>query len=151
MDNSVTLIQIRSFLAVVRHGGFTAAARALHTCQTTITSQIQAIEQEHGVELFERRGRRVELTSVGEEFLELARRMVGLEDDARLILGESGTLRRGSLRLGAVSMSAACVSDAAASPSRHFSMRWNAPGRLKAIIGHRPVQRLRVKLSSLQG
>ncbi len=99
----MTLIQIRSFLAVVRHGGFTAAARALQTSQTTITSQVQALEQEHGVELFERRGRRVELTSVGEEFLELARRMIGLEDDARLILGDGATLRRGSLRLGAVS------------------------------------------------
>ncbi len=99
----MTLTQIRSFLAVVRHGGFTAAARVLQTSQTTITSQIQALEQEHGVELFERRGRRVELTSVGEEFLEIARRMIGLEDDARLILGEGGALRRGSLRLGAVS------------------------------------------------
>ena len=37
----MTLTQLRSFIAVVQHGGFTAAARALSTSQTTITSQIQ--------------------------------------------------------------------------------------------------------------
>ena len=99
----MTLTQLRSFLAVDRHGGFTAAARAMRTSQTTVTSQIQALEQEHGVELFHRRGRGVELTAVGREFLDLARRMVGLEDDARLLLEDSGSLRHGALKIGAVS------------------------------------------------
>ena len=71
----MTLTQLRSFIAVVQHGGFTAAARALSTSQTTITSQIQTLEHEHGVELFHRRGRRVELAAVGLEFLPVARRI----------------------------------------------------------------------------
>jgi LysR family transcriptional regulator, low CO2-responsive transcriptional regulator len=98
----MTLTQIRAFIAVVQHGGFTAAARALSTSQTTITSQIQTLEQEHGVELFYRRGRRVELTAVGLHFLPLARQMCGLEADAVSLLRDSGTLRRGSLKIGAV-------------------------------------------------
>jgi len=99
----MTLVQLRALLAVAQFNGFTAAARALHSSQTTLTTQIQALEEEHGVELFHRRGRRIELTDIGAEFLQIARRMISLEDDARLLLEDSGALRRGSLRLGAVS------------------------------------------------
>lgn len=99
----MTLTQLRSFIAVARYNGFTAAARALRTSQTTITSQIQALEEEHGVRLFERRGRRIDLTPIGEEFLQVARQMVGLEDDAAMLLKDSGALRRGALKIGAVS------------------------------------------------
>lgn len=99
----MTLTQIRAFLAVVQHGGFTAAARALATSQTTVTSQVQALEQEHGVQLFHRRGRRVELSAVGLDFLPLARQINGLENDARSLLHDSGELTRGVLRIGAVS------------------------------------------------
>jgi aminoethylphosphonate catabolism LysR family transcriptional regulator len=99
----VTLNQLRSFIAVARHNGFTAAARALKTSQTTITSQIQALEEEHGVRLFERRGRRIELTQVGHELLQIARQMVGLEDDAAMMLKDSADLRSGTLKIGAVS------------------------------------------------
>ena len=99
----VTLTQLRSFIAVARHNGFTAAARALRTSQTTITSQIQALEEEHGVRLFERRGRRIELTAVGTDFLRIARHMIELESDAAVLLKDSGALRKGSIKVGAVS------------------------------------------------
>lgn len=99
----MTLTQLRSFIAVARHNGFTAAARALRTSQTTITSQIQALEEEHGVRLFDRRGRSIKLTPVGEEFLQLARQMMELEDDAARLLKDSGALRHGALKIGAVS------------------------------------------------
>lgn len=99
----MTLIQLRSFVAVARYNGFTAAARALNMSQTTITSQIQALEEEHGIRLFERRGRRIELTEIGREFLDLARRMTGLEDDAAMMLKDSAQMRSGSLNIGAVS------------------------------------------------
>lgn len=98
----MTLTQLRSFIAVARHGGFTAAGRALGISQTTLTSQIQTLEEEHSVELFHRRGRRVELSATGNEFLQLARQIVGLEDDAKLLLEDSGQLQRGTLRIGAV-------------------------------------------------
>lgn len=99
----MTLNQLRSFIAVARYNGFTAAARALRMSQTTITSQIQALEEEHRVRLFERRGRRIELTQVGERFLQVARQMVALEDDAAMMLKDSADLRSGELKIGAVS------------------------------------------------
>lgn len=101
----VTLNQLRSFIAVAHYNGFTAAARALRMSQTTITSQIQTLEEEHGVLLFERRGRRIELTQIGHELLHVARQMIALEDDAVMMLKDSADLRRGELRIGAVSPS----------------------------------------------
>ncbi|MBN3852047.1 LysR family transcriptional regulator [Paraburkholderia sp. Ac-20340] len=98
----MTLTQIRAFIAVVHHGGFTAAARALNMSQTTVTSQIQALEQEHGVQLFHRRGRRVELSEVGLDLLPIARQIGGLENDAISLLRDSGALTHGSLKIGAV-------------------------------------------------
>lgn len=102
LSGIMTLTQLRSFIAVVQHGGFTAAAKALSISQTTITSQIQALEQEHGVELFHRRGRRVDLSAVGIDLLPIARKISGLEADARSLLHDSGTLQHGSLKIGAV-------------------------------------------------
>ncbi|BAK66380.1 LysR family transcriptional regulator [Sphingobium sp. SYK-6] len=99
----MTLTQLRSFIAVARYNGFTAAARALRTSQTTITSQIQALEEEHGARLFERRGRRIDLTPVGTEFLQIARQMIELENDAAILLKDSGALRQGAIKIGAVS------------------------------------------------
>lgn len=99
----MTLTQLRSFIAVARYNGFTAAARALRMSQTTITSQIQALEEEHGARLFERRGRRIDLTPVGAEFLQIARQMIELENDAAILLKDSGALRQGAIKIGAVS------------------------------------------------
>ena len=61
----VSYTQIRSFHAVAFAGGFTAASKILHVGQPTITSQVRALEEYYGIELFFRRGRRVELTPLG--------------------------------------------------------------------------------------
>lgn len=99
----MTLNQLRSFIAVARYNGFTAAARALKMSQTTITSQIQALEEEHNVRLFERLGRRIELTPIGDALLRVARQMVAMEDDAAMMLKDSADLRSGALNVGAAS------------------------------------------------
>ncbi|HTK00358.1 MAG TPA: LysR substrate-binding domain-containing protein [Bordetella sp.] len=98
----MTLTQIRAFIAVTQHGGFSAAARALGASHTTLTSQIQMLEREHGAELFHRRGRRVELSGLGVQLLPMARRMLALESEMRLLLDDSGQMQRGTLRVGAV-------------------------------------------------
>lgn len=60
--------QLRSFHAVAQGGGFTAAARELGVSQPTITTQVKSLEDEFGIELFVRRGRRIELTETGAGF-----------------------------------------------------------------------------------
>lgn len=60
---------IVTFLKVVSLGSFTKAARELNYVQSTVTTQIQQLESEIGVPLFDRIGKRVFLTSAGRAFL----------------------------------------------------------------------------------
>jgi DNA-binding transcriptional LysR family regulator len=57
---------IRSYLAVVRYGGYHRAADALHLTQPAVSRHIRRLEQQLGEPLFHRVGRGVELTAFGE-------------------------------------------------------------------------------------
>jgi DNA-binding transcriptional LysR family regulator len=70
------LRQVEYALAVVDHGGFTRAAAALHVAQPSLSQGVRRLEAELGVELFERTGRGVVLTSAGEAFVGPARRVL---------------------------------------------------------------------------
>ncbi|MGW7265273.1 LysR family transcriptional regulator [Streptomyces sp. NPDC054842] len=61
------LTQLRTFLAVHRAGSFTAAARLLGLSQPTVTTQMRALEEQLGRELFERQPRGVAPTAVADE------------------------------------------------------------------------------------
>lgn len=91
------LRNIKSFLLVAELGSFSKAAAALGYAQSTITTQIQQLEQEFGVLLFERINRTVRLTGEGEEFLRHAKRITQEVDATRTALlhlpPESGELR----------------------------------------------------------
>lgn len=98
----MTSSQLRAFLAVARHRGFSAAARALGVTQPTLTTQVQALEREHNVELFHRRGRRLELSETAQQLLPIVQNIAELELDALNLLVNSGVLHVGHLRVGAV-------------------------------------------------
>ncbi|MCM1258968.1 MAG: LysR family transcriptional regulator, partial [Roseburia sp.] len=56
------LKQIKYFQAVVRCGSFTEAAAECYISQSAISQQVQALEQELGVSLLERRNRKFTVT-----------------------------------------------------------------------------------------
>jgi DNA-binding transcriptional LysR family regulator len=68
--------RLRHFLAVVDHGGFTAAAHAVYVSQPALSQAVKELEVELGVALFIRSGRRVHLTSAGMALLEPARQVL---------------------------------------------------------------------------
>ncbi len=94
--------QLRSFHSVAQRLSFTAAARELGVSQPTITTQVKSLEQEFGVELFVRHGRRIELTETGGGLLDITRRLFADEKEAADYLNETRGLRTGHLRVGAV-------------------------------------------------
>ena len=65
MSTNSLLAALKAFDATARCGSMTAAARALGLQQPTLSAHIQRLEQAHGVELFRRCGRRLELTGFG--------------------------------------------------------------------------------------
>lgn len=79
---------------------FTRTALLLNYVQSNVTAQIQALEDELGVRLFDRLGKRVILTDAGQRFLRYADQILNLADEARSALSASDE-PIGSLIIGA--------------------------------------------------
>lgn len=90
-------VQLKAFHAVAETGGFSAAAKTLGLAQPAVTLQIQALEQTYNTKLFQRRGRKTEITASGELLLEIARKMLRLEEEAQRLLCSLGSLEAGQL------------------------------------------------------
>lgn len=95
----MTLEQLRIFIGVADREHMTKAAEALNITQSAASAAVAALETQHGVVLFHRIGRRIELTEVGRAFLDEARAVLGRAASAELALSEFGGLKRGTLRL----------------------------------------------------
>lgn len=99
------LSDLAVFRTVARSGGVTRAAQQLHRVQSNVTTRIKKLEERLGVALFVREGRGMRLSAPGAVLLEYADRLLGLADEAREALRDSGP--RGLLRLGAMESTAA--------------------------------------------
>lgn len=95
------LDNLRTFLAVVDHGGVLAAARALELPKQTVSRRLAALETEVGVALIERAHRPISFTQAGELFAARCRRVLD-EVDAALRETRAQSLEpRGQLRIAA--------------------------------------------------
>lgn len=75
-----TVAQLRAFCECVRHGSYSAAARALHRSQPAVWQQVRALERLAGVPLLEREGRALRPTEDGALFWEQAHTVLGNMD-----------------------------------------------------------------------
>lgn len=73
---------LRTFVSVVDAGGFTRGAERVHRTQSTVSQQIQKLEQQIGRPLLMRTARSLDLTDDGERLLGYARKLLYLADDA---------------------------------------------------------------------
>jgi DNA-binding transcriptional LysR family regulator len=89
---------LRSFRTVANLLSFNKAAVKLHYSQSNISAQIQALEEELGVQLFDRLGRRVQLTETGVQLLEYANKIVNLVEETHAEVA-GGKEPRGSLSI----------------------------------------------------
>ncbi|MDC6180216.1 LysR family transcriptional regulator [Ralstonia solanacearum] len=93
--------QLKSFFMVARLGSITLAAKQLGLSQPTVTSQIRALEEAYGVELFYRGGRRLALSDAGVRLMPLVDQLVHQETEIDFFLRNSGDMGSGHLRIGA--------------------------------------------------
>ncbi len=115
------LKQLRALLAVSEHRSFSAAARALHTVQSNISTHVSRLEREMGVALIDRSTN--ELTEEGQVVAERARR---IEAEFTALDSDIASLRdevRGRVRLGVIGTTA----------------RWLVPRLLESLERHHPL------------
>ncbi len=96
------LRQLAYLVAVVEHGGFTAAAEELHVAQPGVSAQVRRLEAELGHELLDRSGRRVRPTAVGEALLPHARAALAAVGALREEVDALAGLLRGRVAVGLV-------------------------------------------------
>jgi LysR family transcriptional regulator, cyn operon transcriptional activator len=99
MKRNSILRNIRYLLVLDEHRNFTRAADALHVSQPALSQKIKQLEDDLGVQLFDRSGRVVRLTDFGSTYLEYARRAFRDLETAQRALQDVQDLSRGELRL----------------------------------------------------
>ncbi|SMH60596.1 LysR family transcriptional regulator [Azospirillum agricola] len=95
----MTLEQLRIFVAVADALHFTRAAETLRLSQPAVSAAVAALEAEHGLRLFDRIGRRVELTAAGTLLRAEARSILRKVEETGAMLADLSGLARGTLRL----------------------------------------------------
>ena len=99
--------QLKTLIAIATHGTFAKAAEVVHLTASAVSQQMQALEQELNVVLFERSTRPPKLTSQGLQVAEMASDILRLEEDTKASLkGDrlAGTLMLGSVRTSGLSL-----------------------------------------------
>ena len=99
--NSMDIRQLKTFITVAKLNSFTQTANQLGYVQSSITSQIQLLEKELGIRLFERFGKKISLTSEGREFLSYAKQFLDLWEKAKSVASDLDTIK-GTLSIGVV-------------------------------------------------
>ncbi len=77
------LRQLKTFRVVAETLSFTKTAQQLYMAQSSVSAQIKGLEEELGIKLFDRIGRRVLLTDAGRKLFEYARRMESMTEEIR--------------------------------------------------------------------
>ena len=100
---NATFRQLRVFSEVARHLSFAQAAQSLNLTPPAVTMQVRELEKHIGMPLFDRTGRTVTLTTVGEYMLVYARKMLSTLKDAEDAAARLQKLEVGQLTIGMVS------------------------------------------------
>ena len=90
---------VKTFVMVAEFKSFTKAAENLNYVQSTVTAQIKQLEKELGYTLFDRIGKKISLTVMGESFLKIAYELLQISERAENLNASSPDIK-GVLRIG---------------------------------------------------
>lgn len=92
--------QLASFLEVSKLRSFSRAAEKLYRTQPAISAQVRLLEQECGEKLFDRSGKKVQMTPAGEILRGYAERLLAMQKEALQAIAELNQSPRGKLHIG---------------------------------------------------
>jgi DNA-binding transcriptional LysR family regulator len=94
------LRQLETFCKVADLGGFSRAGEAVYLTQPTVSGHIASLERTLGLKLFDRLGRKVDLTTAGRIFYRYAKEILRLRDESFNALYEFSSLIKGKITIG---------------------------------------------------
>ncbi|RUT30667.1 LysR family transcriptional regulator [Paenibacillus zeisoli] len=100
------LLQLQYFIAVARLEHVTEAARSLHVTQSSLSKTIQRLEEDLGVPLFDRVGRKLRLNEFGSKFLRRAERALFELEQGKQEISDLSSPEHGTLELAVTAASA---------------------------------------------
>lgn len=130
-NSQIKLSQLRALLAVAEYGNFSEAALRLELSQSAVSHAIASLEDELGVLLFSRGRQGASPTSVGEQVIDYAEKILQLLDEMVAAAKSEKSLQSGSVRV-------ACMRSAATHilPSAIVQFRRRCPGIAIDILEH---------------
>lgn len=98
----MTITQLNYVLAVAEHQNFTKAAKTCFVTQPTLSMQIQKLEDELSVQIFDRTKKPIELTEVGKKIVLQARNIVDESERIQDIIDQEKGFIGGTYKLGII-------------------------------------------------
>lgn len=152
----MTLVQLKHLIELANSGSFSQSAIKLHLTQPALSRSIKALEDEFGQPLFDRVGRKNELTSFGQHIVQRARHLVDEANELRqtsahLQKGELGKLRIGmGSGPGAMLMTPLLMLMANNYPKAHLDISRGSTTLLVQALRERLLDALILDIRSLQ-
>ena len=152
----MTLVQLKHLIELASSGSFSQSAHKLHLTQPALSRSIKALEDELGQPLFDRVGRRNELTAFGAQVVQRARALVDEANELRrtgqlLKTGELGQLRIGmGSGPGAMLMTPLLMVMAHEHPQAHINISRGSTTLLVQALRDRLLDALILDIRSLQ-
>jgi LysR family hydrogen peroxide-inducible transcriptional activator len=98
----MTITQLKYVLAVAEHQNFTKAAQKTYVTQPTLSMQIQKLEDELNIQIFDRSKKPIELTSIGRKIVNQAHSIVNEAERMQDIVDQEKGFIGGEFRLGII-------------------------------------------------
>jgi LysR family hydrogen peroxide-inducible transcriptional activator len=98
----MTITQLKYVLAVAEHKNFTLAAEKCFVTQPTLSMQIQKIEEELNIQIFDRTKKPIQLTDIGQKIVSQAKNIVNEADRIQDIVEQQKGFIGGEFRLGII-------------------------------------------------
>ena len=98
----MTITQLKYVLAVAEHKNFTLAAEKCFVTQPTLSMQIQKIEEELNIQIFDRTKKPIQLTDIGQKIVSQAKNIVNEADRIQDIVEQQKGYIGGEFRLGII-------------------------------------------------
>jgi len=152
----MTLVQLKHLIELASNGSFSQSAQKLHLTQPALSRSIKALEDELGQPLFDRLGRKCELTAFGQHIVQRARILV---DEAKELKQTSLQLKKGEIgqfRIGmgsgpgAMLMTPLLMLMATEHPQAHIDISRGSTTLLVQALRERVLDALVLDIRSLQ-